>query len=189
MKKWNIYIGLVHNPVLNQNNEQITTSVTNLDIHDLARLTLTYDLEKYFIIQPLKKQNNMINELLNYWKEGAGADYNIDRKKAISSVYTVKSIEEVYELIKVKENTSPKIIVTGANKKKNTVSYKFIRDKIRDGGVYLLLFGTGWGLTDETFDKADYILKPVQALSGYNHLSVRSAASIIIDRICCEKWW
>jgi hypothetical protein len=187
MQRWKLYIGLVHNPVLNQNNETITTSVTNLDIHDLARLALTYNLEKYFIIQPLQKQNSMINELLNYWTNGAGANYNKDRKKAILKVETVRSIEEVLDFVKAKENIIPKIIVTGAKKKNNTVSFKYLRDKINEGGVYLILFGTGWGLAEEIFKQANYILEPIQGLNEYNHLSVRSAASIIIDRICCEK--
>ena len=35
----------------------------------------------------------------------------------------------------------------------------------------------------------DYILEPVQAGSDYNHLSVRSAVSIILDRLLGECWF
>ena len=52
---------------------------------------------------------------------------------------------------------------------------------------FLLLFGTGWGLTDEVVQKADYRLRPIKGPTGYHHLSVRSAVSIILDRILGER--
>ena len=47
----------------------------------------------------------------------------------------------------------------------------------------LLIFGTGWGLTREILDRCDDLLEPVRGTGDYNHLSVRSAASIILDRL------
>ena len=46
-----------------------------------------------------------------------------------------------------------------------------------------LLFGTGYGLVDEIMAEADYTLEPIVGPTDYNHLSVRSAASIILDRL------
>ena len=51
---------------------------------------------------------------------------------------------------------------------------------------YLLVFGTGWGLTDELLAEADWVLRPVYGVDDYNHLSVRSAVSIILDRLFGE---
>ena len=48
---------------------------------------------------------------------------------------------------------------------------------------YLLLLGTGWGLTEECFASADLILEPIAGNGTYNHLSVRSAAAIMLDRL------
>ena len=189
MKKGKLYVGLVHSPVINQNGEEINTSVTNLDIHDIARLTATYELSRYFIIQPLPKQYKLISELLSYWKEGAGAQYNRHRKEAISTIELVKSIAEACNRIQSREGEQPKIITTDARKLNNSVSFTTMRDKITTGGIYFLLFGTGWGLSEEVFGNADYILEPIPGLGYYNHLSVRSAASIIIDRVYGEKWW
>ncbi len=49
----------------------------------------------------------------------------------------------------------------------------------------LLVFGTGWGLADEVIQGADALLEPVRAreATGYNHLSVRAACAIILDRL------
>lgn len=50
-------------------------------------------------------------------------------------------------------------------------------------GPFLLLFGTGWGLAPQVFDEVDAVLEPISGVNGYNHLSVRSAASILLDRL------
>ena len=70
----------------------------------------------------------------------------------------------------------------------NSISYKNLSKKIfEDDKPYLLLFGTGWGLTDEVMDMSDYILEPIRANSKYNHLSVRAAVAIILDRLFGEN--
>ena len=66
----------------------------------------------------------------------------------------------------------------------NMVNYSQLRDIIKvDNGPFLFLFGTGWGLTKEVLDSADYIVKPVGSYHQYNHLSVRSAVAIVLDRL------
>jgi hypothetical protein len=47
----------------------------------------------------------------------------------------------------------------------------------------VLVFGTAWGLSEALMETADYILVPVSGPEDYNHLSVRSAAAIILDRL------
>ena len=48
---------------------------------------------------------------------------------------------------------------------------------------HLLVFGTGWGLAPEVIERADLVLEPICGPTDYNHLSVRSAAAIILDRL------
>ncbi|HLO26270.1 MAG TPA: RNA methyltransferase, partial [Geobacteraceae bacterium] len=52
---------------------------------------------------------------------------------------------------------------------------------------YLLLLGTGWGLADEIFSRADFVLAPIKGQGDYNHLSVRSAAAILLDRLLGDR--
>ena len=47
----------------------------------------------------------------------------------------------------------------------------------------ILIFGTAWGLDKTVLNQADYVLDPVSGRMGYNHLSVRAAAAIILDRL------
>jgi hypothetical protein len=51
---------------------------------------------------------------------------------------------------------------------------------------FLVIFGTGWGLTETIISQADYVLEAVEGGTDYNHLSVRSAAAIILDRLLGE---
>jgi hypothetical protein len=42
---------------------------------------------------------------------------------------------------------------------------------------------TGYGLADTVLEQADALLEPIRGRDGYNHLSVRSAAAILFDRL------
>ena len=44
-------------------------------------------------------------------------------------------------------------------------------------------------MTEEIMDQLDHILDPIRGRGQYNHLSVRSAAAIILDRMFGESWW
>lgn len=187
---YRLFTALVHYPVYNKKMETINTSITNLDLHDIARASATYDVEAYFIIQPIDSQRDLINTLLKHWQRGFGAKYNPDRKEALSKVVLVKSIEEVKQIIADKYGDMPKVISTDARAYPQTVGYKEMRDIMNhEGGNFLLLFGTGWGLEQSIIDATDYMLKPIYGPGDYNHLSVRSAVSIILDRLQGEKWW
>lgn len=180
----NVYIGLVHSPIYNKNYETVATAVTNLDIHDIARSAATYGVSRYFIIHPLEQQQELVTQILEYWRDGFGALYNGDRKIALDLVELADSVENVQRNIFEMESIEPIIVTTDAREFPNTVSYQHMR-KIIDNGErpVLILFGTGNGMTRELMAKFDYILEPVRSAHGYNHLCVRAAVAIILDRL------
>ncbi len=188
-----IFLGLVHYPIYNKNMETITTSVTNLDIHDIARSAMTYDLAGYYVIHPLPTQHRLVQEIMDYWQKGYGASYNPDRKMALDIVSLKESIEAAKEEIKSKFSGEVKTVVTDARIYPHTTSYQEFRrifeEEANQNTNFLLLFGTGWGMTKEVMESADFTLEPIFGRGEYNHLSVRSAVAIILDRILGEKWW
>lgn len=186
----NVYIGLVHYPIYNKNNEIVTTAVTNFDIHDIARTARTYNISSYFIIHPHAIQQDLVGQVLSYWQEGFGSTYNADRKEAFSIVNLKDSIEETIDEITNIEGTKPIVVTTDARVFPNTVSYKELRHTIAtDDKPCLVLFGTGWGIQNEVMEKFDYILEPIYGPCDYNHLPVRAAVAIILDRLLGELWW
>src|SRR5690606_33498348 len=93
------YIGLVHGPVRAKDGKEITTSVTNLDIHDISRSARTFGFQHYFLITPIKNQQQMVNKILGFWESDSGLIYNPDRKNALAEAQVLDSIEMAIEEI------------------------------------------------------------------------------------------
>ncbi len=179
-----LYIGLVHYPVYNKNYQKIASAVTTVDLHDMARVARTYDIRKFFVITPLDDQRALVDRVKMHWTDGYGAVYNQNRKEALELIATVPSVEQAVEDIASKEGVAPLLVVTDARKQEDrSISYERMKQIIEEDAVVLLLFGTAWGLEKSMMDRADHVLEPIMGRSGYQHLSVRSAASIIIDRL------
>lgn len=186
IKKKIWYLGLVHGPILSKEGKEITTSVTNLDIHDISRSSRTFGFKRYFIITPIKTQQTMVKRILGFWEADSGLIYNPDRKNALADAQVIDSIELAIEEITRLEGKKPCVVVTGANFKSHDGDEKKLLSKIQvDDQPMFLLFGTGWGLTASVVEQADFRLGPIFGLAddGYNHLSVRSAVAIYCDRL------
>jgi len=182
----NIFAALVHYPVYDKRGEVVATSVTTLDVHDTARISKTYDLGGIYLVTPLEAHRQLIDRLSGHWVDGNGAEYNPNRKEAFGKISVAESIEETIASIEKKVGKRPKIIATGAKQNSGSIDYGAGRKLIEDREPYLILFGTGWGLTSEVMSKVDYVLDPIDAGTGYNHLPVRAAFAIIFDRLLCR---
>lgn len=181
-----IYLGLVHHPINNKRGDIVTTSVTNLDIHDIARSCRTFGIQNYFIVTPLEAQHKLVNRILGHWEEDDAGAYNPDRQDALSIARLVNSVEEGINKIKEIEGIEPLVCVTGANfKSNNGVETDLINKAHLDKKPIFLLFGTGWGLHAHVLERAHFALEPIfgGSADGYNHLSVRSAVAIYLDRL------
>jgi len=190
--KSNLYIGLVHYPIIGKDSTIVRTSITNLDVHDIARTARTYDLSGYFLIAPPKCQIELLDKIIGHWSSGYGREYNSDRSEALKTVSVVESIDEAVGSIKKSGGRNVDVVVTDAKMHQDSrnISCVSFQNMLKlSESDFLLLFGTGWGLANAAIARADYILEPIRPLTlhEYNHLSVRAAAAIIIDRIVGEN--
>ncbi|MBU0665552.1 MAG: RNA methyltransferase [Proteobacteria bacterium] len=176
-------IALIHYPVINKRGETIGSAVTNLDLHDIARAARTYGIDNYYIVTPYSDQQILVQEILDHWQSGYGATYNPARKAALDRVKITGSLETAICLITEQRGRRPLILTTSARAQKNSISYRETRRRIETGEPIILLFGTAHGLAPEITETADYTLPPIESATDYNHLSVRSAVSIILDRL------
>lgn len=184
MKCNNLAIALVHYPVYNKHHEVVTSALTNLDQHDIARSSKTYGLGRFYIVTPSEEQRKLAERISGHWKQGWGAEYNPDRKQALDIVRVTPSISSAVADFQTGFKKTVKLAVTGAAERSGTTSLGIFKEFIQDvAQPYLLMLGTGWGLTEEIFSTADLILEPIAGNGLYNHLSVRSAAAIMLDRI------
>ncbi|MBI4378347.1 MAG: RNA methyltransferase [Nitrospinae bacterium] len=179
----NIFIALVHYPVYNKKGEVVVTSITTLDIHDIARTAKTYGISKFYILTPLLTQRELAQRILRHWIEGYGAEYNPTRRDAFLITSVAGGLGDIIEDIERSTGKTPKIIVTDARKFPDSISFNELKKELIKPYVFLFLFGTGWGLERGLIQRADYRLEPVEGITDYNHLPVRGAIAIIIDRL------
>lgn len=179
------YCALMHDEIVLPGDQIGTTSVTSLDIHDIARSACTYGLKGYFIVTPLIDQQRITNKLLEFWKTGIGVEYNTNRHEAVRKVEVVDSLQNVIDEIEKIEGKKPLLIATSARSDEKgapSITY-FDQSKVwKLDRPVLMIFGTGRGLAPSVIERCDFLLLPLEGFSDFNHLSVRSAAAIIFDR-------
>lgn len=174
---------------MNKRGDVIASAVTNLDLHDIARASATFGVKSFFVVTPLEDQKELSERVMAHWIEGFGGEYNPDRKKALSMVRITDSLEETVLEIEKIEGRKPKIIATCARLCEGAVSFRELRSLISTGEPYLLMLGTGWGLSPSLIDGASAVLEPISGNTDYNHLSVRAAAAIMLDRLLGSDWY
>jgi len=181
---YDIYVTLVHHPIKNKDGEIVTTAVTNMDVHDIARLSATFGFKSYYVVTPISEQKALVERIIEHWKGTYGRLRNNNRSAALSFVEICSSLEDVLLDIEKKTGKKVKTIATSAKQHERNISIPdFVSTEMNKNNAYLLMFGTGWGLADSIMDSTDYVFEPLSYETGYNHLSVRSAVSIIMDRL------
>jgi hypothetical protein len=179
-----LYVALVHYPVLNRKGETIASAITNLDLHDMARTVRTYAIPACYIVTPLQDQQALINRLLDHWCKGIGKALHPDREEALKRLKIADDLAAVKDDIRAEWGETPLVWATTANEQPGALTHRQARQQLADvRQPHLLLFGTGWGLAPVVMKEADGVLKAIQGRDGYNHLSVRCAAAILIDRL------
>lgn len=162
----------------------MTTSVANMDIHDIARAARTYGVKRFYIVNPLPAQRELAGQILNHWQSGYGAQFNPSRREAFDITAARETLDEVTGEIAGESGRAVTMVATGAHLQGRRISHKDLRDHLMgDAGPWLLIFGTGSGLADEVLKRADYLLEPIKGPGEYNHLSVRSAVAVTLDRL------
>lgn len=188
----NISVALVHYPVFDKNGDVVSTSITNHDIHDISRLVRTYDLGGYYMVTPLISQQELCRRIIKHWVEGFGSQYNQTRQVAFATTYLADSLADVIRQLHEKCGAKPTVVITSAREYVAELCQKPLW-RFKDAGItmkeniatpYLIVLGTGYGLETECIKThGDVVLEPIRGLGDYNHLSVRSAAAIMIDRL------
>lgn len=179
-----LYLALLHHPVLDKNGQVVTTALTNMDVHDIARTSRTYGVRRFFVVHPIRTLQLLAQKILQHWETGFGSTYNLTRKDALQLVALESDLDGVIVAVEREAGECPRLIATSARPGEDRVSFADLRARLEtDPTPHLLLLGTGWGLTPEILARAHLFLEPIVGPGDYNHLSVRSAAAVILDRL------
>lgn len=184
----NVSIALLHYPAMNKDGKLIITSFTTMDLHDIARPARAYEINTYYIVQPVDGQRWIIEKQINYWMSEEGRRTNPTRNEIVQLVKLAYTFEEVLEDIKRLRGSKPLVVGTDARTYPNTITYRQLSEEIhRREKDFLIVFGTGYGIPPDLMNSFDYILEPVYGAGDWNHLSVRNAVAIILDRLLSKN--
>jgi len=183
-----VYVALLHHSMRDKRGTIVTTAVTNLDIHDIARSARTFGAKGYYLVNPLEEQQAVVKRIIGHWQTGGGREYNPDRSEAFSLLKLSSWLKDAVEDIEKQHGIKPLVITTSARRVEGLqwwTTEKLRKELPGLGKPILLVLGTGWGIADDIMQSADIVLEPIVPAdeSGYNHLSVRSAVAIYLDRL------
>jgi tRNA (guanine37-N1)-methyltransferase len=179
-----VYLALLHYPVYDKNGQVVTTAVTNMDIHDISRAGRTYGVRGFFVVTPVKALQKLALKIIDHWEVGYGSQYNTTRKEALALARICDTLDDAMIAIEQETGAMPVIVATSARSTGSRSSFAALQDMLnKQTRPFLIVFGTGWGLTETILSQADYILEAIEGDAEFNHLSVRSAAAIVLDRL------
>jgi len=181
---------LLHYPITSRKGEIISTAVTNMDLHDLSRSARTYEVDHYYVVTPVIEQQEIVGRILDHWKLPRSQEWHPDRFEALSRLQMVSDFAAVKTDLNGRYPGLPlEVCLPDARPLPNQLGYQAIRQKWQaepNPGVKVIVLGTGWGVAPEFYPEVHTYLAPLDGplgREGYNHLSVRAAGAIILDRL------
>lgn len=179
-----LYLALVHHPVMDRHGDVVTTSITNLDIHDIARSARTYGARRFYVAHPVPALRALAERISEHWRSGYGTRYNPSRSAALSLVEVVADLDQAIAAAEQDSGRMPMIVATSAQPAPGVLPFAALAHSLETTGrPCMLVLGTGYGLAEEVLARCEARLEPIEGTGDYNHLSVRAAAAIMLDRL------
>jgi hypothetical protein len=127
----------------------------------------------------------LVHRISEHWTSGAGRRRMPELHVALELCAPVTSLDQAVADASQRHGRTPRLIATAARSAgRSSVRFAELRAALQASAEpHLLLFGTGHGLSDEILERADILLEPIAGSGSYNHLSVRAAAAIVLDRL------
>jgi len=183
-RSFSLNVALLHDGMVDKTGKTVTTSVTLIDVHDISRSCKTYGVDSLFVVHSSQMMRSLVRTVKQHWDGDFGSRYNPNRQDALGVLSIASDLDEVLMQVERRTGKIPKIIATSAHDGDSRISYgDMTRTMEQSDDSYLVIFGTGWGMGPDLMSRADYILKPIYGPTPYNHLSVRAACAIILDRL------
>lgn len=179
-----IAIALLHDGMLDKHGKIVTTSLTTIDVHDIARSARTFGVGRFYVCHSSAILRSLARTLAAHWHSGFGATYNPNRKEALDLMHISESLDHAISDYTQCFGSVPKLVATSARRRQNCLTFNDLAEQICAPQAHHIIFlGSGWGMGPDLLSRMDLVLEPIEGAGSYNHLSVRAAAAIILDRL------
>jgi hypothetical protein len=179
-----LFVALIHHPVVDRNGRIVTSAITSLDVHDIARSAHTYGVKRAYIVHPIVEQREFAATVIDHWRFDFGRAFDGRRREALETIKIVDTLDDAIADASAVAGARPSIVHTSARTSGGMMTTE-LRKKMEapDAPPIMILFGTGFGLAPSVIERANIVLNAILGPGDYNHLSVRAAVSIILDRL------
>lgn len=166
--------------MLNRLGEVISSTVDSFDFFDASRLALTYGVDRMYIVHPEPAQQALVSRLIAHGQAQGRQDA---QRGHFEHSVGVHDLQAAIDDVQARCQCRPKVVATTARSGPPKVGLGSLRDSLSPQRPQLWLIGKAWGMTQAVIDGADCVAASIDTGTGYNHLSVRSALAIYIDRM------
>src|SRR3990172_7550460 len=136
-----LFLALLHHPVLDKNGQIVTTAVTNMDIHDIARSARTYGVRRFFVVTPVRTLRALAEKIIGHWESGYGSTYNTTRKDALALVAIEPDLDAALVAVERETGRRPVLVATSARASEPCIDFAGLRRRLnRRGEPHLLVF-------------------------------------------------
>ena len=134
----------------------VTTALTNLDVHDLARSARTYGCTDYFIVHPIEAQRELAKRIVEHWTRRLERQAHPRSQGRALDRARRPDARGRGEARSGARPTSRCGSRPRASLRQPTLAFAAARARLeaRRRPPVLLVFGTGWGLAPEVVDRA-----------------------------------
>src|SRR4030081_2324332 len=102
-----LFVALVHYPVVDRNGRIVTSAITSLDLHDIARSSRAYGVRAVYIVHPVAEQREFALRVLDHWRLDYGRLYDSRRREALDLVEVVEDLEAALKAAEVLAKAFP----------------------------------------------------------------------------------
>jgi hypothetical protein len=184
VSRCDLFVALLHHPVIDRTGRIVTSAITSLDLHDIARSARTYGVRAFFVVHPIAEQREFAATVIDHWRFDFGRQHDSRRREALELIEIVADLDAAAASAERIAAARPALVHTSARNQQG-LSFAALRARMETAGAapVMLLLGTGFGLAPAVRERADLALEPIAGATDYNHLSVRAAAAIMLDRL------
>ena len=78
-----LFVALLHDQMVDKTGRLVTTSVTLIDVHDIARSCRTFGAEALFVVHPAQTIRALVRTIKEHWDSDFASAYNPNRQDAL----------------------------------------------------------------------------------------------------------